>query len=52
MYFINNNFVLICKDVNEYLNLYSDIIRMDIRIIYEYSMINDIKKNPNATRKT
>ena len=29
------------KDVNEYLNQYSNI-RMGIRIIFEYSMVNDI----------
>ena len=29
------------KDVNEYLNQYSNI-RMGIRIIYEYSTVNDI----------
>ena len=31
-----------CKDVNEYLNQYSNI-RMGIRIIFEYSMVNDKK---------
>ena len=35
--------MLFCKDVNEYLNQYSNI-RMGIRIIFEYSMVNDIKK--------
>ena len=32
---------IIYKDVNEYLNRYSNI-RMGIRIIFEYSMVNDI----------
>ena len=33
--------VLISKGVNEYLNRYSNI-RMGIRTIFEYSMVNDI----------
>ena len=38
------------KDVNEYLNQYSNI-RMGIRIIFEYSMVNDIIFS-NVTRKS
>ena len=39
------------KDVNEYQNWYS-YIRMGIRIIFEYSMVNNIKQIPTVKRKT
>ena len=43
-------YVIYCKDVNEYLNRYSNI-RMGIRIIFEYSMVNDVIF-PTVTRET
>ena len=40
-----NSYCANCKDVNEYLNRYLNI-HMGIRILFEYSMVNDINFFP------